>query len=81
MITPRNSLVTCTNPGKAGSDANPAFADAYYQLTKNPFENVIASATAKFRIGENTDVKIIPYYWYGYGTGGNQQRCKLNLHS
>lgn len=63
-------------PGKAGSDANPAFADAYYQLTKNPFENVIASATAKFRIGENTDVKIIPYYWYGYGTGGNQQRLQ-----
>jgi iron complex outermembrane receptor protein len=27
-------------------------------------------------IGENTDVKIIPYYWYGYGTGGNQQRLQ-----
>jgi iron complex outermembrane receptor protein len=63
-------------PGNAGSDANPAFADAYYQLTKNPFENVIASATAKFRIGENTDIKILPYYWYGYGTGGNQQRLQ-----
>jgi len=63
-------------PGKAGSDANPAFADAYYQLTKNPFENVIASVTGKMRIGENTDVKVIPYYWYGYGTGGNQQRLQ-----
>ncbi|MDE2428636.1 MAG: TonB-dependent receptor [Burkholderiales bacterium] len=62
--------------GKADNDANPAYADAYYQLTKNPFENIIASVTAKFRIGENTDIKILPYYWYGYGTGGNQQRLQ-----
>lgn len=63
-------------PGKAGSDVNSAFGDAYYQLTKNPFENVIASVTGKMRIGENTDVKVIPYYWYGYGTGGNQQKLQ-----
>ncbi|MCU6434856.1 TonB-dependent receptor [Undibacterium sp. Jales W-56] len=63
-------------PGKPGSDANPAFADAYYQLTKNPFENVIASAVGKFRLGENTDIKVVPYFWYGYGTGGNQQRLQ-----
>lgn len=63
-------------PGKAGSDTNSAFADAYYQLTKNPFENAIASITAKFRIADNTDIKIIPYFWYGYGTGGNQQRLQ-----
>lgn len=62
--------------GKADSDVNSAFADAYYQLTKNPFENVIASATGKMRIGENTDIKVIPYYWYGYGTGSNQQKLQ-----
>ncbi|MES2049301.1 MAG: TonB-dependent receptor [Pseudomonadota bacterium] len=63
-------------PGKAGSDVNSAFADAYYQLAKNPFENVIASATGKFRLGENTDIKVIPYFWYGYGTGSNQQKLQ-----
>lgn len=63
-------------PGKAGSDTNSAFADAYYQLTKNPFQNAIASITAKFRIAENTDIKVIPYFWYGYGTGGNQQKLQ-----
>jgi len=62
--------------GKADSDVNSAFGDAYYQLTKNPFENVIASATGKFRLGENTDIKVTPYYWYGYGTGGNQQKLQ-----
>jgi len=63
-------------PGKAGSDTNSAFGDAYYQLTKNPFENVIASVIGKMRIGENTDIKVIPYFWYGYGTGGNQQKLQ-----
>lgn len=63
-------------PGKAGSDANSAFGDSYYKLTQNPFENVIASTTIKARFGENTDIKVIPYYWYGYGTGGNQQRLQ-----
>ncbi len=61
-------------PGKADVDPNPAYADAYYNLSRNPFENVIASITAKFRIGENTDLKILPYYWFGFGTGGNQQK-------
>ncbi len=62
--------------GKADNDPNPAFADAYYQLTKNPFQNVIASATGKFRLNEDTDIKILPYFWYGYGTGSNQQRLQ-----
>ncbi|MFZ6875213.1 TonB-dependent receptor [Undibacterium sp. Di27W] len=62
--------------GKADNDPTVANADTYYQLTKNPFENAIFSVTGKFRIGENTDVKVIPYYWYGYGTGGVQQRLQ-----
>jgi iron complex outermembrane receptor protein len=48
----------------------------YYGLSKNPFKNAIFSATAKFRIGEDTDIKIIPYYWYGFGNGGIQQRAQ-----
>ncbi|CAN5899955.1 TonB-dependent receptor [soil metagenome] len=60
--------------GKADSDANQAFADSYYKLSQNPFENVIASVTGKFRLGENTDIKVLPYYWFGYGTGSKQQQ-------
>ena len=48
----------------------------YYGLAFNPFRNGIFSATAKFRLGENTDVKVIPYYWYGFGNGGIQQRAQ-----
>ena len=48
----------------------------YYGLYNNPFKNGIFSATAKFRLGENTDIKIVPYYWYGFGNGGIQQRAQ-----
>jgi iron complex outermembrane receptor protein len=49
--------------------ANPA----YYKLAINPFKNAIASAIAKFRVSENVDLKVVPYFWYGFGTGGTQQ--------
>ncbi|MFZ6849290.1 TonB-dependent receptor [Undibacterium sp. RuRC25W] len=62
------------SPGTAVNDPTQANADSFYKLTQNPFQNVIASVTGKFRINENTDIKVIPYYWYGYGTGGVQQK-------
>ncbi|WP_295990710.1 TonB-dependent receptor [Rugamonas sp.] len=62
------------SPGTAGNDVLPANADSYYKLALNPFENVVASATAKFRLNDTTDIKITPYYWYGYGTGGVEEK-------
>jgi iron complex outermembrane receptor protein len=47
---------------------------AYYKLSINPFENIVASATIAARVGDNLDVKVVPYFWYGYGTGGIQQK-------
>jgi len=49
---------------------------SYYGLAINPFKNAIASATAKFRLTENLDVKILPYLWYGFGNGGLGQRAQ-----
>ena len=62
------------SPGTAGNDTLPANADSYYKLALNPFENVIASATAKFRLNDSTDIKVVPYFWYGYGTGGVEEK-------
>lgn len=47
----------------------------YYGLYLNPFRNAIFSATAKFRLSSDTDLKIVPYYWYGFGNGGIQQKA------
>jgi len=48
----------------------------FYKLGINPFKNAIASATAKFRLNDNLDLKILPYLWYGFGNGGIQQRAQ-----
>lgn len=48
----------------------------YHGLYINPFKNAIASATAKFRLSENLDLKVLPYFWYGFGNGGLQQRVQ-----
>lgn len=60
--------------GTAQRDTVPS--PLYYGLYLNPFKNAIFSATAKFRLNENTDIKIVPYYWYGFGNGGLQQRSQ-----
>lgn len=63
-------------PTKGKADVDVAPTPTFYGLSRNPFKNAIASATAKFRLGENTDLKIVPYYWYGFGNGGIQQRSQ-----
>nr|WP_229416576.1 TonB-dependent receptor [Massilia sp. PDC64] len=61
--------------GKADVDPGTSTASpAYYKLSMNPFKNAIASATAKFRLRDDLDIKIVPYYWYGFGNGGTQQK-------
>jgi iron complex outermembrane recepter protein len=50
---------------------------AYYKLATNPFENLIASLSGSFKLAENLQMKVQPYLWYGYGTGGTQQRALL----
>jgi len=63
-------------PTKGKADVDATQAPAYYGLSRNPFKNAIFSATAKFRLGPDTDIKIVPYYWYGFGNGGIQQRVQ-----
>ncbi len=60
--------------GSAQKETGPT--PQYYRLSINPFENAIASVSGSFRLAENTQLKVQPYYWYGYGTGGNQQRAQ-----
>jgi len=61
-------------PVKGTAQSDPSQSPPYYKLAINPFENAIASATGKFRLNDSTDLKIIPYYWFGFGTGGTQQK-------
>lgn len=72
-----STFVGHNSPQKGVIDVDSAAttaSPAYYKLANNPFRNAIASAIAKFRLNENLDLKIVPYFWYGFGNGGVQQR-------
>jgi iron complex outermembrane receptor protein len=58
------------NPVTGKADKEVVSKPQYYNLAVNPFKNAIASAEAKFRLTDDLDVKVVPYFWYGLGTGG-----------
>jgi iron complex outermembrane receptor protein len=64
-----------TQPTPVGGTAQNAVVPSplYYGLYLNPFKNAIASAEAKFRLTDDLSLKIVPYFWYGFGNGGLQQ--------
>lgn len=61
--------------GTAQVETGPRSPQQFYKLALNPFENAVASISASFRLADNTYLKVQPYLWYGYGTGGVQQRA------
>jgi iron complex outermembrane receptor protein len=63
-------------PVKGTAQTEATQSPLYYGLYLNPFKNAIFSATAKFRLTEDLDLKIVPYYWFGFGNGGLQQRVQ-----
>lgn len=60
-------------PGPGAQVATSIFPDAYYKLSLNPFRNAIVTAKGNFQLTPRFRIDVEPYYWYGYGTGGNEQ--------
>jgi iron complex outermembrane receptor protein len=72
-----SNFVGHQTPVAGTQQTDPAYnsaSPAYYRLANNPFKNGILSATAKFRLTDDLDIKFVPYYWYGFGNGGVQQK-------
>lgn len=42
----------------------------YYQLHRNPFTNIYASAPSTFTLTDHLKLTETPYFWYGNGNGG-----------
>jgi len=57
----------------AGTRQAPVTQDTYYKLSLNPFQNAIITGKANLNLTSAVKLDIEPYFWYGYGTGGNQQ--------
>ncbi|WP_343741353.1 TonB-dependent receptor [Herbaspirillum huttiense] len=55
-------------PNVAANIAN----NAYYAYNLNPFENWLGTINAHFQLSPTSSLDIDPYFWYGFGTGGNQ---------
>lgn len=45
----------------------------YYELALNPFQNYLANGKGFFHLNDKTTMEVAPYFWYGYGTGGQQE--------
>ncbi|HEU4853550.1 MAG TPA: TonB-dependent receptor [Telluria sp.] len=61
-------------PRSGQADVDVAPNPAFYGLSANPFRNAIFSATGRFRLADNLDLKVLPYMWYGFGNGGLGQK-------
>jgi iron complex outermembrane receptor protein len=61
--------------GVRQAETGPLSPQQFYKLALNPFENAIVSVSGSFKLMENTYLKVQPYLWYGFGTGGVQQRA------
>lgn len=72
-----NTLGYNTDFGTVAPQGTTAPANGYYNLNLNPFENYIATLKGSFQLTSTLHLDVEPYYWYGYGTGGNELRTIL----
>ncbi|GGY11147.1 TonB-dependent receptor [Paludibacterium paludis] len=60
--------------GTAQDESTVATKPQFYKLSQNPFRNLIASVNGVFKLSDKATLKVSPYFWYGFGTGGTQQQ-------
>lgn len=53
--------------------------NGYYGLNLNPFENAIATLNGTFKLSDKVVLNVNPYFWYGYGTGGNELKTLTDV--
>jgi iron complex outermembrane receptor protein len=61
---PTNGVADKDNLGSVGS--------YYYGYSLNPFENYLITSKASIQFNPAVRLDVAPYFWYGYGTGGNE---------
>lgn len=47
-------------------------ADNYYEFNVNPFKNYLWTGKAEYKASKDVSVSAEPYFWYGFGTGGQE---------
>jgi iron complex outermembrane receptor protein len=54
----------------AALTGNASTDTSWYGYRINPFRNLIASLPSDFKITDNLTYDVVPYLWYGFGSGG-----------
>ena len=74
----RANMASDRNMDYAGTftalSAAPTNQNIYYGMAINPFENALFTGSANFKLDGASQLNFVPYFWYGFGTGGTQQR-------
>ena len=60
--------------GTAQADTLPGAPDTYYGFNLNPFKNYLWTGKAEYKINKDVSVSAEPYFWYGFGTGGQEEQ-------
>lgn len=50
----------------------------FYKLNINPFRNAQLVATGNFRLADNLQLDVTPYFFYGFGNGGGARTITEN---
>ena len=58
-------------PG-VGAQIETVPVDNYYEFNVNPFKNYLWTGKAEYKTSKDTSFSAEPYFWYGYGTGGQE---------
>jgi len=48
--------------------------NTYYGFNLNPFKNYLWTGKAEFKVNKDVSLSAEPYFWYGFGTGGQEQQ-------
>ncbi len=60
--------------GTAQNDTLPGAPDTYYGFNLNPFKNYLWTGKAEYKVSKDVSISAEPYFWYGFGTGGQEEQ-------
>lgn len=66
----RTQYLSDFNAGNDLTYTTTPYDSNYYGYKLNPFKNLILSAPSNFKLSDSLRFDTVPYYWYGYGSGG-----------
>jgi iron complex outermembrane receptor protein len=58
----------------SGASSLVSAPNTYYGFNLNPFKNTLWTGKAEYQWNKDVSVSAEPYFWYGFGTGGQEQQ-------